>query len=83
MNIPGTNQQINIDIASCRDFKCVECGGIYFSELKFFKIVSKLMSPSGEAFPVPIPVLKCDMCGKIHDVDTIKSIIETPDISNI
>jgi uncharacterized Zn finger protein len=46
--------------------KCDNCGGIYFRELTYLKLVPKLLVGAAEDTTVPFPIYKCDSCGHVN-----------------
>ena len=45
-----------------------ECGNKLFEEKLMFKVISPIVSPTGEEEITPIPVLVCTKCGKVPEV---------------
>lgn len=46
--------------------KCDNCGGIYFREVTYLKLVPKLLVGAAEDTTVPFPIYKCDSCGHVN-----------------
>ena len=46
--------------------KCDNCGGIYFREVTYLKLVPKLLVGAAEETTVPFPIYKCDSCGHVN-----------------
>lgn len=46
--------------------KCDNCGGIYFREVTYLKLVPKLLVGAAEDTMVPFPIYKCDSCGHVN-----------------
>jgi uncharacterized Zn finger protein len=46
--------------------KCDNCGGIYFREVTYLKLVPKLLVGAAEDTTVPFPIYKCDSCGYVN-----------------
>ena len=60
------NTEMKIDASELDDIICEECGGKVFRQASMFKRLSALISPTGKAQIVPIPVFRCDDCGHIN-----------------
>ena len=54
-------------IQNSQTVKC-ECGGMVFTEKLVFKMMSPLLSPSGQAEMFPLNAMICDKCGKVPSV---------------
>ena len=46
--------------------ECDNCGGIYFREVTYLKLVPKLLVGATEDTTVPFPIYKCDSCGHVN-----------------
>ena len=46
--------------------KCDNCGGIYFREVTYLKLVPKLLVGAAEDTTVPFLIYKCDSCGHVN-----------------
>ncbi len=55
-----------INLRHVPTIKCDNCGGVYFREVTYLKLVPKLMTGSSEDTTVPFPIYKCDSCGHIN-----------------
>lgn len=55
-----------INLRDVPTIKCDNCGGVYFREVTYLKLVPKLMTGSSEDTTVPFPIYKCDSCGHIN-----------------
>lgn len=56
----------DFDIMNAENSSC-GCGHDYFETVVTLKKVPAPISPTGEEAVVPIPVFKCNSCGKIHN----------------
>lgn len=61
------NQKINIDLSSCDDIACSNCGGCEWQEIYKLKRVSALLSPNGKEMVVPLPMVICVNCSMSID----------------
>lgn len=61
------SQQVNIDLHQASDIDCSNCGNKFFHQVTFFKKISALLSPTGQAGIIPIPTYACLECGNIND----------------
>ena len=58
-------KQLNIE--DTESLKCDACGNYTFIKSYFIRIVSPLMSPTGQEAMIPIEVFACGNCGKVPD----------------
>lgn len=58
--------EVNVDLSQADDIVCERCGNYTFEQVALMKKVSALMSPTGRAGVVPIPVFACAACGNIN-----------------
>jgi hypothetical protein len=71
----GMKMQVTPDmIKSSKTVEC-DCGGMLFQEKVFFKMLSSLISPSGKAELVPMPVFVCTSCGKVPSIFDSQNIL--------
>ncbi len=56
----------NFDIMNAESSTC-DCGHSYFETVVTLKKVPAAMSPTKQEAVVPIPVFKCNSCGKINN----------------
>lgn len=63
-----TTPKLTIDTVKSSPFAECECGGKVFSEKTMFKLISAILSPTGNQEAIPIPVFVCDKCGKIQSI---------------
>jgi hypothetical protein len=61
-------------IRSSKNVTC-ECGGMLFSEKVFFKVLSPLLSQSGKAEMIPMPVFVCEKCGKVPQIFDAQNVL--------
>lgn len=66
--IGGDKRQVVVNLKECQDFRCNKCGGVYFSILYRVKIISALVSPTGQDELFPVRVLVCAKCGEVFDI---------------
>lgn len=72
-NAKGQKAIVNVDLRKCEDFKCPACGSIYFvTSVVRVKIVSPVVSPTGELSFVVLPVLSCANCGYVIDENEVE-----------
>ena len=57
--------KMNIDINKAEDFKCENCGNLYFNSVFRLKRISPLVSPTGKEAMIPVQVMSCAKCGTI------------------
>ena len=55
----------NFDIMNAESSSC-DCGHAYFETVVSLKKVPAEVSPTGKGAVVPIPIFKCNSCGKIN-----------------
>jgi uncharacterized Zn finger protein len=55
-----------INLREVPTIKCEQCGGIYFREVIYLKLVPKLLVGAQEDTTVPFPIYKCDSCGHVN-----------------
>lgn len=65
--IPQEQQQISVNLNDATDLVCAECGNKFFKEVTFFKKISALLSPTGQAGLVPIPAFACTKCEHVNE----------------
>jgi len=63
-------------IKNAQSIKC-DCGGILFTEKITFKKISSLLSPTGKEEIIPIPVMVCDVCGKVPSIFDPQNLLPT------
>ena len=71
------------DLSTASDLCCDECGGMFFRDVSMFKVVSALVSPTGTAQMIQIPVFSCIQCGHINSVFLPQSLKNDGDSSKI
>ena len=72
-------QQIRPDISLAKDIKCVNCGNLYFNAGRRIKFLSKLVSPDGKDYIIPMETLLCQKCGTELDPNkAVDALINTP-----
>jgi uncharacterized Zn finger protein len=65
--LPNEQQQISVNLNNATDLVCSACGNKFFNEVTFFKKISALLSPTGQAGLVPIPAYACTECGNVNE----------------
>lgn len=65
--LPNEQQQISVNLNNATDLVCSSCGNKFFNEVTFFKKISALLSPTGQAGLVPIPAYACTSCGNVNE----------------
>lgn len=58
--------EVNVDLSNADDVVCERCGNYTFEQVALMKKVSALVSPTGRAGVIPIPVFACSACGNIN-----------------
>jgi uncharacterized Zn finger protein len=58
--------QFNIDITQTTPVVCEECGCEHFTEVSLMRKLSPMLSPTGQAAMIPIPVYACAKCGHVN-----------------
>jgi uncharacterized Zn finger protein len=69
----------NLTITDGTDYKCEECGSLYFKEVLRFKKFSKILLGSPEDKLQPIPTIICNNCGHVNkefDIDKVQNLIQ-------
>ena len=59
-------QRMSLDLNQASDIECSSCANRFFQEVMFFKKISALISPTGQAAIIPIPTYACLECGNIN-----------------
>jgi hypothetical protein len=59
--------QFNIDFSQTHPLKCDECGNQYFNEVLMIRKLSALLSPTGQAALIPIPMYACSNCRHVNE----------------
>jgi hypothetical protein len=65
--LPNEQQQLSVNLNNATDLACSACGNKFFNEVTFFKKISALLSPTGQAGLVPIPAYACTACGNVNE----------------
>lgn len=65
-----TKATINIDINKLPFAKC-KCGNTCFETVNSYKLLSALVSPSGQEQLLSIPQAKCPVCASIYSMEEI------------
>ena len=65
--LPQPQTQVQVDLSDAETMKCDECGNSVFIPAYFIKILSPIVSPTGQEAIVPIQVYSCGNCGKVPD----------------
>ncbi|HPI81905.1 MAG TPA: hypothetical protein PK122_01615 [Candidatus Paceibacterota bacterium] len=73
----GMQSNIKITPEIIKNSKTItcECGGVLFKEELFFKVLSPLISPSGQEQLLPMPVFVCTKCGKVPSVFDSQNVL--------
>jgi uncharacterized Zn finger protein len=58
--------QFNIDITQTTAVVCEDCGCEHFTEVSLMRKLSPMLSPTGQAAMIPIPVYACAKCGHVN-----------------
>jgi DNA-directed RNA polymerase subunit RPC12/RpoP len=61
------SQKVSVNLQEAQDLVCSACGNRFFKEVTFFKKVSALLSPTGQAGLIPIPAYACTKCENVND----------------
>ena len=59
--------QMNIDFSQTTAEVSEECQNDTFTQIYQMRKLSKLLSPSGKASMIPLPVFACAKCGHINE----------------
>ena len=59
-------QNLNIDINQTSPVECESCGHMYFEQALHIRKASGLLTGTGQASYLPIPVFSCKSCGHIN-----------------
>jgi uncharacterized Zn finger protein len=70
----NNEQKIQLDPSDLTDLECPNCNDIYFETINNVKVISPLKTRSGEIEFLPIPLLKCTLCG--HIIKNPKDVYE-------
>jgi hypothetical protein len=54
-------------MASAKDLKCEKCDHSFFVAVAAIKVVSALMSPSGQEMSVPVQTFACAKCQHVNE----------------
>jgi DNA-directed RNA polymerase subunit RPC12/RpoP len=65
--MPNDSQKVSVNLQEAQDLVCSNCGNKFFKEVTFFKKVSALLSPTGQAGLIPIPAYACTKCEHVND----------------
>jgi hypothetical protein len=65
--MPNEAQKVSVNLQEAQDLVCSECGNKFFKEVTFFKKVSALLSPTGQAGLIPIPAYACTKCENVNE----------------
>ena len=63
----GGNIEYQVKIEDTAEHICT-CGCKYFMEVKMVRILSALLSPTGQESIIPVPALVCLKCGSPMDI---------------
>ena len=78
------NKQANVNgmanmsnpLKNTSDYKCEECGNLFFENKIIIKKKSGLLTPSGKDEIIPINVPVCSSCGKVPPIiSELKGVI--------
>jgi len=58
--------QFNLDLSQTTPVICEECGHEHFTEVSLMRKLSPMLSPTGQAAMIPIPVYACAKCGHVN-----------------
>ena len=58
--------QFNLDLSQTTPVVCEECGHEHFTEVSLMRKLSPMLSPTGQAAMIPIPVFACAKCGHVN-----------------
>ena len=58
--------QFNLDLSQTTPVVCEECGHEHFTEVSLMHKLSPMLSPTGQAAMIPIPVFACAKCGHVN-----------------
>ena len=59
-------QQPNVSLDQTSAVVCDSCGGMYFEQALHIRKVSGILTGTGQASYMPIPVFSCKDCGHIN-----------------
>ena len=88
-NVPDLSEsQMRVDITKTTAFVC-SCGNHTFTQATLLREISAILSPTGKAALIPVPVFVCNACGAIPDrlipwfvkEETAKKLEDTPNAS--
>lgn len=60
--------QLRVDISKAQDIYCENCGSQFFEPATMFKMLSAILSPTGQETLVPIEVYACKNCNHVSDL---------------
>ena len=58
--------QFNLDLSQTTSVVCEECGHEHFTEVSLMRKLSPMLSATGQAAMIPIPVYACAKCGHVN-----------------
>ena len=58
--------QMNLDINQTKGVICDECGGNFFQQAVHIRKASGILTGTGKASYIPIPVFACLSCGNVN-----------------
>ena len=58
--------QFNLDLSQTTEVVCEKCGHKHFTEVSLLRKLSPMLSPTGQAAIIPIPVFACAKCGHVN-----------------
>lgn len=67
----------NIDLSTCKTIECVKCKHIFFTEVKIFKIIPKLLLAAPADVTQPFVVRKCDNCGHVELPKSLLAVLNS------
>ena len=64
--------QMNLDMDKTTELICDSCEHTIFTQAFEMRKLSKLVSPTGEAAVIPVPIFVCSKCGERLNLEDIK-----------
>ena len=58
-------QPLPLDLNKCNNLPCTRCGVEYYLQAYVIKVISPLMSRSGQEEFMPVPAFLCTKCGLV------------------
>ena len=61
------NTQVQVDLRDAETIKCGSCSNYLFITSFILKILSAIVSPSGQEALIPVQVYSCGNCGQVAE----------------